>query len=171
MKKWLVILVVVCSAVMVWAAPAKKTSSAVPQFKTTDLSGKTVTESVFKDYSVTMINIWATWCSPCIRDMPELASLPAMLPSKANMITLCIDATSDEGAESAKEIAASVNGTFTTLIPDTALTSWLTSSIQAVPTTIFVDSTGKILGQPIVGVPRGKAADEYLKHIQKLLAQ
>ena len=52
----------------------------VPAFTTEDLDGNEVTESILKDKDVTMINIWGTFCPPCIEEMPELAKLSASLP-------------------------------------------------------------------------------------------
>ena len=44
-------------------------------FTAADLEGNPVSEEIFKDYDLTMINIWATFCGPCISEMPDLGKL------------------------------------------------------------------------------------------------
>lgn len=45
-----------------------------PNFNCTDLSGKKVSLSDFKGKYV-YIDIWATWCGPCQREIPHLQKL------------------------------------------------------------------------------------------------
>ena len=45
------------------------------KFTAIDLNGNKVTEDIFKGKKLTMINIWATFCSPCIGEMPYLETL------------------------------------------------------------------------------------------------
>ena len=44
-------------------------------FNTTDIDSNQVDESVFKGKKLTMINIWATYCGPCINEMPALGKI------------------------------------------------------------------------------------------------
>ena len=113
-----------------------------------------------------MINLWATWCSPCVREIPDLAKLHAsMLPAGTNMISICIDANDDP--QSAKEILNAASARFTTLVPNNDLTPFL-NSITSMPTTIFVDSQGNVIGKPIIGVPGRDPAEVYVKTLSDL---
>ena len=47
--------------------------SAVNVFSTTDLEGNTVTNDIFSQADLTVVNFWGTFCNPCINEMPELA--------------------------------------------------------------------------------------------------
>ena len=58
-------------------------------FKTVDLEGNEVTQDIFKDYDMTMINVWTTWCPYCIEEMPELETVYQKLPENVNFITIC----------------------------------------------------------------------------------
>ena len=80
----------------------------VPAFTTEDLDGNEVTESILKDKDVTMINIWGTFCPPCIEEMPELAKLSASLPENAQIIgILCDVSLNDKSAlQDAKSIVS-----------------------------------------------------------------
>ena len=44
-------------------------------FTAQDLDGNPVDESIFQGYDVTMINLWGTFCGPCLQEMPDLGEL------------------------------------------------------------------------------------------------
>ena len=45
------------------------------KFSAKDIDGKNVSEKVFADSKITMVNVWGTFCGPCIREMPDLGVL------------------------------------------------------------------------------------------------
>ena len=45
------------------------------EFSAQIVNGDAVGSSIFKDYQLTMINIWGTLCKPCINEMPDLEAL------------------------------------------------------------------------------------------------
>jgi len=44
-------------------------------FEATDLEGNAVSSDVFAQSKLTMLNVWATYCGPCLNEMPELDEL------------------------------------------------------------------------------------------------
>ena len=62
-----------------------------PEFKTTDTNGNEVTEKIFSDKDITMVNVWGTFCGPCINEMPELQKIYESLPKNANLIGIAAD--------------------------------------------------------------------------------
>ena len=50
-------------------------SGVLAGFTAQDLEGNDVDDSIFDDYDVTMINVWGTFCGPCIQEMPDLGQL------------------------------------------------------------------------------------------------
>lgn len=54
-----------------------KPSAAQVTFEGTDLDGNSVSSEVFSQSKLTMVNVWATCCNPCLREMPELGELAA----------------------------------------------------------------------------------------------
>ena len=54
--------------------------SAVNVFSTTDLEGNTVTNDIFSQADLTVVNFWGTFCNPCINEMPELAKWNEEMP-------------------------------------------------------------------------------------------
>lgn len=141
----------------------------LPGFEAADLFDNAVTNEIFTDYSVTMINIWGTFCNPCVREMPDLAQLHNDIETMdANLIGILVDVSEEQNKELAIEIVQENGVEFTNIIPDEALIDYLSNKIAAVPTTIFVDNQGHIIGEPVVGA---KGKDEYKEEIQKRLKE
>jgi thiol-disulfide isomerase/thioredoxin len=140
-------------------------------FKAKTLDSETVTEDIFKDYKLTMVNIWATYCAPCIEEMPELQKLYEQLPDGVNLVTVVVDGAEDP--ELVKEIYDSAKGTFMVIFPDEGLEEGLLDAYNTVPTTVFVDKDGNIVGKAQIGAPaqvgKGKLVDAYLDLINDRL--
>lgn len=143
-----------------------KSAMPVPAFTTEDLDGNEVTESILKDKDVTMINIWGTFCPPCIEEMPDLAKLSASLPENAQIIgILCDVSLNDKSAlQDAKSIVSKAGTNYPCLLLNDSLTDYL-SQFMYVPTTIFVDSEGNQIGEPVVGAD----FNAYTAHLQKVI--
>lgn len=62
--------------------------SAVNVFSTTDLEGNTVTNDIFSQADLTVVNFWGTFCNPCINEMPELAKWNEEMPDNVQMLSL-----------------------------------------------------------------------------------
>jgi thiol-disulfide isomerase/thioredoxin len=128
-------------------------------FSTVTMSGESVDASIFADYDVTMVNLWATWCSPCVGELPELQELYAQLPENVNMISICSDASSE--TELAQQMIDELGLEFTTLMDSESLLEGFISYCSSYPTTVFVDSEGNPVGQLMVGVPKGDVKAAY----------
>jgi len=128
-----------------------------------------VNQDIFADYDLTMINVWATWCVYCVKEMPELAKLKDMLPENVNVITICTDAAS-EFALALDILEETGAKNIPTLAPSEEMIDFLTS-VAAFPTTYFVDSEGNFVGSPIMGVPSmDNAAVAYASIAEEVLA-
>ena len=128
------------------------------KFSAKDLGGVTVTESVFKDHALTMVNVWGTFCGPCIREMPELGQLSKDLESEGFQIIGIITDSVAGGfvpinyvLEDARSIILQTGADYRHLIPSESLYDRFLQGVSAVPTTFFVDSDGRTIGDPYVG--------------------
>lgn len=143
-------------------------------FSTTDLEGNTLDQSILADYDLTMVNVWATFCGPCINEMPDLGELAAEYADKGVQIiglvsdTMDSDGTiSDSQVETAKEIVAETGADYRHLLPSDDLLGIL-SQIYAVPTTFFVDSEGVQIGDAIV---TAQSKEKWIETIDGMLAE
>lgn len=151
------------------SAEIEKPSSDVnmKSFSAKTLNDDTFTQDNLADYDLTMVNIWTTWCGPCIIEMPELQKLYEVLPDNVNMITICADA--DEESELAKQIIEESGCFFQTLYPNEQLVQSLLNEVIAYPTTVFFDRNGNIVGEATLGVPGDNPVEGYLKMIEDRL--
>ncbi len=136
-------------------------------FNTKTVLDESITSDIFKDYKITMINIWATWCGPCIAEMPELSKLYDVLPEGSNLIGFSIDAGDDANSkQSAQNIISQYNLKYKNVIPDDNIANYVNKNINGIPTSIFVDKDGNVIGDPVIGAPRGDVVEGYKKAIE-----
>lgn len=126
-------------------------------FTATDLEGNEVTEDILDGYALTMVNVWATFCGPCITEMPELGELAAEYRDKGVQIvgmvsdTMASDGSTDpEQVALAQEIVAQTRADYLHFIPGEDLYGLL-YQITSVPTTFFVDADGNQVGYAYLG--------------------
>jgi thiol-disulfide isomerase/thioredoxin len=136
-----------------------------PPFTTQDIDGKEVTDAIFADNKLTVVNIWTTWCPPCIGEMPDLGRLARSMPEGSQLIGLVLDAYDPGALDKAQRILTKADAKFSQLLPSDEM-SLLLERVEAIPTTIFVDAGGKIVGQSLVGSRSEKA---YRAEIEKIL--
>ncbi|MCR4798411.1 MAG: hypothetical protein K5853_08195, partial [Lachnospiraceae bacterium] len=66
--------------------PASEISDRTLTFKTVTLDNETVSQDIFKDYDLTIVHLWGTFCQPCVAEMGEYAKLYQALPDNINLI-------------------------------------------------------------------------------------
>ncbi|MBX9634884.1 MAG: TlpA family protein disulfide reductase [Magnetospirillum sp.] len=89
-----------------------------------------------------VLNIWATWCGPCRREMAGLQKLANRLdPSQYAVIGLSID----RNPALVREYLRGKNFTFATHIDATGALTAERWGISAVPTTLVISKTGELL--------------------------
>jgi len=155
----ILVCLVVCTAV--FAEVTKKTPIV---FEAEDYNGNKVTSDIFKDYDVTMINFFTTWCGYCIDEMPELNKLYEQLPKNANLIAICADAY--DSPDDLKDIMDYFDLKFTVL-KMTVEQAYQVYKTLGFPTSIFVDKNGYFL-KVLTGAPKNPLKD-YGNAINSLL--
>lgn len=142
----------------VGAAQEERPIGVMSSFTTRDLDGNTVdAQSVFSGYTLTMVNVWATYCGPCINEMPDLGQLAAEAAEKnVRIVGLVSDATGyggvidEEVLATAREIVEETGAEYLHLLSSPDLDDLL-CQISAVPTTFFVDEYGCQVGKAYAG--------------------
>ncbi|MBR1470653.1 MAG: redoxin domain-containing protein [Lachnospiraceae bacterium] len=152
-------------------APAEETEKPTQwqgiSFTTTDVEGNQIeAQELFSAHKVTMVNLWASWCPPCVGELSELEELSHVFAEKdCAIVGLLIDGYDPQEVEDAEALIEKYGLTYTNLLPSGEMGEYFRAS--AVPTSFFVDENGQILGEPIVGA----YPDGYEDHLDELLAQ
>ena len=127
-------------------------------FTAEDIEGNEVTHEIFADADLTVINIWGTFCGPCIQEMPDLGELSHEYAEKnVQFVGLVGDAFDQQGkidsaiVEEAKSIVAQTGADYLHILPMNELLYNVMSQITAFPTTVFVDSEGKQVDYAYLG--------------------
>lgn len=124
--------------------------------------------SILLPFKLTAINVWATWCGPCVGEMPDLQKLYESLPEGVNLLGICVDG--EEEPELAKQIVEKTGVQYENITANKEMQEGFLSYVQSLPTTIFVDGTGHIVGDAMMGAPADDVVGAYLKAIDKHLA-
>lgn len=159
------------------AVAADSTAYTVPAFTTTGLDGRTYDQSIFAGHKLTMVNVWATYCGPCVNELPELAQLSAELKDQDIQIIGVVsdvmqsdDGSFDpDGIEAAKELVSQTGADdYTHILPSSELISAMLQGVYAVPTTIFFNEKGQQVGTAYIG---SNSAAKWTRIISTVLAE
>lgn len=137
-------------------------------FTAETLDGKEFTQADFAQADLTAINIWTTDCGPCIEEMPDLAAFAKTLPENVKLITYCVDGKGLEDV--AKQILEESGFEGTTLTDGDGDLMEFKEAVQYTPTTVFVDSSGKMVGSAVIGAG-DNLAEKYTNRINHALKQ
>jgi len=95
LKRWLLMAaIMVVAGAAIWfglpgAKPQVRVADSAPPFTLPDLTGR---QQTFPEDGVVLLNFWATWCPPCRKEMPSMASLYQMLKAKGlNVVAVSVD--------------------------------------------------------------------------------
>lgn len=137
-------------------------------FEGQDIAGNSVSSSIFSESKITMVNIWATYCNPCLNEMPGLGELPAEYePEEFQIIGIISDVPegSDEKTISnAAELIEKTGADYTHLLLNESVYNALLTDVTAVPTTFFVDENSVVL-DTVVGAMKKSAWEEKINEL------
>ena len=148
-------------------------STNVGKFETTGVDGKDYTEKVFSDYDLTLVNVFTTWCSPCVNEIPELEKLYEEMKEKGvGVVGVVLDTVSDDAKQNedtvkkAGVLQEKTKASYPFLVPDSTMMNGRLNGISAFPETFFVDKEGNIVGETYSG---SHTLDEWKEIVEKEL--
>ncbi len=149
-----------------------ETTSVKIAFSGQDLEGNTVSSEIFSSSKLTMINVWATYCNPCLREMPELGELAADYSPEEFQIIGVISDVEEDSEEKMKDYAADLvaktGADYTHLLLNESLYFSLLTEVSAVPTTFFFDSEGNLLNTIVGSMDKASWEEEINALLENL---
>ena len=142
---------------MVFSEDSGNTVTDLSNIMTKDIHGKEFSSKDFANYDLTMVNVFATWCTACIQEIPDLVEVQKEMQAKGvNIIGIVTDTVDDTGEnrealEKAKLIQEKTKANYSFLMPDKTNFNGRLNGIQALPETFFVDKNGQIVGETYSG--------------------
>ncbi|MCT4508301.1 MAG: TlpA family protein disulfide reductase [Tepidibacter sp.] len=134
----------------------------ISNFSAKDLEGNEITNEIFKENDLTVINIWGTECPPCIEEIPELQKLQDEVKDKKVKV---IGVVGDKDIEAAKKILSTKKANYTNIIPDENLEKEVVYNFDYIPATIFVNSKGEVLDTFIPGATNFESIKTIVENI------
>jgi thiol-disulfide isomerase/thioredoxin len=114
-----------------------------PQIAMTDGTGARVDLASLKGKPV-LLNLWATWCVPCVREMPSLDRLQQSLDGRIRVVALSQD---KDGAAAVQPFFAAKKISHLATYLDQGGDAARALGVDGLPTTYLLDGEGRLLGE------------------------
>jgi len=133
-------------------------------FSLPDLKGRQHSLSDYKG-KVVLVNFWASWCPPCIYEMPELVRLQQRLADRPfEILTLNVG----EKKYRVRKFVKLINFSLPVLL-DTSKDTFNAWGVKTLPTTLLVDAVGRVRYR-VLGNP-GWDEESTIAVVEKLLSE
>ncbi|HJS84954.1 MAG TPA: TlpA disulfide reductase family protein [Acetobacteraceae bacterium] len=142
-----------------WAAELAKLAQVTPPrpapetpFTTADGASRRIADYAGK---VLLVNLWATWCAPCVAELPSLAGLARRAAERI----LVLPVSSDRGGAKVVEAFYASHGiTGLPVLIDTDAALMHALGVRGLPTTYVIDAASRIVGKEEGGMNWDTAA-------------
>jgi peroxiredoxin len=146
-KVYQLVLGLVCIATL-WGCQSN-TQQSMPTFKVSEVNGKTLTQDTLKG-KVTVINFWATSCTSCVKEMPDLVKTYEKY--QAAGLEMVAIAMSYDPPMYVVNFTETRKLPFRVAMDSDGSAAKAFGKIQLTPTTLVIDKKGKIIKR-YVGEP------------------
>jgi thiol-disulfide isomerase/thioredoxin len=125
-------------------------------FKVTDTTGKTHTLAGYKGKWV-LVNYWATWCPPCLEEIPDLIALHE---NKKNNLVVIGVALDFRNAQQVTDFADGLMVNYPIVLGNSQVVNQI-GPVQGLPTTYLYNPDGKMVAQQVGAITRA-AVESYI---------
>jgi thiol-disulfide isomerase/thioredoxin len=114
-----------------------------PEVAFTDTAGNPAAFADFKG-KLLLVNLWATWCQPCLREMPSLEKLQA---SQGDLLTVVAISEDRGGAKVVEPFVAKLGLDKVKVYLDPKSEVGHVFAVRGLPTTVVIDPKGQLVGR------------------------
>lgn len=162
---WIALLLVAIIPLTALAAEPTVSTSNPLTFSTTTLDNKPIDSSIIQKYDLIMVNYWAEWCGPCVRELPDLQKISQNYPN-----VLVLGAYVDSNVSGALSTAQNAGVTYPLFRVPYSLYDYIEMSSNggfSIPQTCFFNNKGYQLNSAYVG---SRYYTEWASIVNELLA-
>lgn len=153
--------------------PETESSPLFSAFESTTVNGEAVTEKIFTGNKLTFVNLWGTFCAPCIYEMPYLEQLSKNYADKGVVVIGVLSDTYDyvkqenkqNMVQKAENIISQTGVTYENILPSASLNRVKLDYVTTYPTTYILDENGVLLGE-YVG---SRSYDQWAAIVDRML--
>src|SRR5215472_8429881 len=139
-----------------------KAGDKAPEFSVVATNGKTITAKDFGG-KLMILNFWATWCQPCVQEVPSLDNLQRQLGPKG-LVVLGVSVDKDQQAY--RDFLAKFHVSYPTAMDPSQAINTKYGTVQF-PESYLIDTSGHVV-EKIVGEANW-SAPQMIEHVQSLL--
>jgi cytochrome c biogenesis protein CcmG/thiol:disulfide interchange protein DsbE len=139
-----------------------KAGDKAPDFSITADNGRTVTARDFGG-KLLILNFWATWCQPCVQEVPSLDVLQRQLGSKGLVV---LGVSEDKDPKAYQDFLARFRVSYMTARDPAVAIKPRYGTVQ-IPESYLIDTSGKVV-EKIVGEANW-SSEQMIEHVQSLL--
>lgn len=134
------------------------------------IEGVEVTNSLFKDKAFTMVNIWATYCPSCIKELSDLQEIyEEEQIHNMGMLGIVLDVKDeyhkDKEMNQVRKILKDNNVKYPNILADYDFRASISDKVFNIPTTVFVNSEGKVISEMIESAYTKEQYKQFIKQI------
>jgi thiol-disulfide isomerase/thioredoxin len=140
-------------------APEASAAEPIPALPVEDFAGEQVTLTDYAGAPL-VVNFWASWCPPCIAEMPDLEAVSRLAEGEVTFVGVNTQDTEERAAQLVEQTGVTYD-----LVRDPAAELFQAFGVFAMPTTFYVDASGDIVGRHSGLLTRDALIDDLDRHL------
>ncbi len=153
----------VMAGVVVWAVAGgvldsmQRSAPPLPDLRLATLDGRPISLSTYAGRPI-VLNLWATWCPPCRREMPVFEKAQTEFPDIAFVLV-----NQGESAQQALAYLKTEGLDLTDVLLDPASEAMRSMNSRGLPTTLFFDAKGRLVDSHLGEITMPSLKDKVLR--------
>lgn len=136
-----------------------------------DIEGNQISSDIFSQSKLTMVNVWATYCNPCLSEMPGLGELAGAYEKEEfqviGIISDVMDTADQKTIDMAKKLITQTKAEYPHLLLNESVYFALLTDVTVVPTTFFIDENGVVLDTVLGAMDRPNWEEKINELLEK----